>query len=115
MPFLFRGLVRPRSRQQEAMAIHGADVVADPALERPAGYHPSRERPTIGQAVVKRRRAAEEGEGGEGGEEGEEEGEGGEEEGGGGGDLSAAAAGSVWPAQVHCCLGSSYHSYHGCT
>ena len=50
------------------MAIHGADVVADPALERPAGYHPSRERPTIGQAVVKRRRAAEEGEGGEGGE-----------------------------------------------
>ena len=107
------------------MAIHGADVVADPALEGPAGYHPS-ERPT----ARKRRRAAEGGPREEEGEEGEEEDDDdddeeegevegceGREGGEGGGDLSAAAAGRVWPAQVTCCLGYTYHgyTYHGYT
>ena len=44
-------------------------------------------------------------------EEGEEEEVEGDEGGEGGSDLSAAAAGSVWPAQVSCCLGSTYCGY----
>ena len=35
----------------------------------------------------------------------------GDEGGEGGSDLSAAAAGSVWPAQVSCCLDSTYYGY----